>query len=105
MVYLHKQVKKFSRSQQDFICQNCSLLIKGDGYTNHCSNCFYSKHVDLNPGDRMSSCLGLMQPVTYETHSRKNVIITHKCLKCLIIKRNKIAKTDDISKLIDCFKI
>ena len=26
--------------------------MKGNGYTNHCPKCLWSKHVDINPGDR-----------------------------------------------------
>ena len=57
----------FQRCIEDFNCGHCGFLEKGDGYTNHCSQCLWSKHVDVNPGDRAASCQGLMRPVLVDT--------------------------------------
>ncbi|RYE11799.1 MAG: RNHCP domain-containing protein [Rickettsiales bacterium] len=92
--------KKFLKNIEDFSCEICSTFVKGNGYTNHCPSCFYSKHVDVNPGDRHSDCKGLMKPVSYETNTKKGVIITHQCTKCGVFKRNKIHNDDDIIQLI-----
>jgi hypothetical protein len=74
--------KKFKRVIEDFVCENCGTRVEGDGYTNHCPSCLWSKHVDdKNPGDRASTCGGLMQPMEY--YAQGNYwIIRHKCLKC-----------------------
>lgn len=73
--------KKFQRTIEDFKCENCGAHVKGDGYTNHCPKCLWSKHVDINPGDRQNSCQGLMEPV--EAYFKKSVWhLTHKCTVC-----------------------
>ena len=56
-------VKRFSKCVEDFTCEECGSPIEGNGYTNHCPNCLYSKHVDINPGDRKSTCGGIMAPI------------------------------------------
>jgi hypothetical protein len=58
--------KRFTRRKEDFVCENCGEHVKSGGYTNHCPNCLYSKHVDINPGDRMSECRGMMRPAYLE---------------------------------------
>ena len=83
--------KTFQRCQEDFVCGHCGHAERGDGYrrspntptlaaatlvltyvttlryTNHCSQCLWSKHVDVNPGDRASLCQGLMPAVLVDT--------------------------------------
>jgi len=85
--------KRFQRTKENFICEKCGFFIKGSGYTNHCPRCLWSKHVDINPGDRRAKCQGLMEPVGVELKHGEYIII-HRCLSCGIIKRNK-ASTDD----------
>ncbi len=95
--------KKFYRNKEDFICEMCGEFIQGNGYTNHCPICFYSKHVDVNPGDRASGCNGLMQPISYKTDGKKGLVLTHKCLKCREYKNNKLADTDNVENLLNIF--
>ena len=54
--------QKFKRKIEDFVCGHCKQKVKGNGYTNHCPKCLWSKHVDLTPGDRASGCKGMMAP-------------------------------------------
>ena len=84
----------FRRVIEDFTCERCGADVVGDGYTNHCPRCLYSLHVDNEPGDRANNCNGLMQPfgVLYTTDENK---IQHKCVKCGMIKRNRVGKQDD----------
>lgn len=72
---------KFSRRIEDFTCGHCGKTITGDGYTNHCPHCLYSRHVDINPGDRAESCGGLMAPVAISNKSG-GWVITHRCRSC-----------------------
>jgi hypothetical protein len=51
--------KNFQRVIEDFECEHCGHLEEGNGYTNHCTSCLWSKHVDINPGDRAAECQGL----------------------------------------------
>lgn len=92
--------KKFQKKKEDFECENCGASVKGDGYTNHCPNCLWSKHVDVNPGDRASECQGLMKPVALEMKKRCEHVIVHSCVKCGYVKRNKRADNDNYEVLI-----
>ena len=53
-------MKKFIKVKEDFVCEHCGAEVKGDGYTNHCPKCLWSKHVDVHPGDRAAECGGMM---------------------------------------------
>jgi len=92
--------KHFIKIKENFTCDNCNHQVIGTGYTNHCPNCLYSKHVDQNiPGDRSSSCQALMKPITSQLKSDQ-FIITHQCLKCQKTIKNKAFKNDNQKKLI-----
>lgn len=91
--------KKFQRTKEDFACEKCGLKVRGNGYTNHCPRCLWSKHVDVNPGDREASCQGLMEPIGVESQGGE-YIITHRCIKCGVEKRNKAAKNDNFDVLV-----
>ena len=56
-------MKQFVRRREDFVCEHCGTKVVGDGYTNHCPKCLWSKHVDIMPGDRAEDCQGLMRPI------------------------------------------
>ncbi|MBX4210865.1 RNHCP domain-containing protein [Candidatus Parcubacteria bacterium] len=90
---------KFQRNIEDFKCEHCGHEMKGTGYTNHCSECLWSKHVDVNPGDRASQCGGMMKPVSVELNRGEYAII-HKCEKCGHEKKNKAEKGDNFSTLL-----
>jgi ribosomal protein L37E len=95
--------KHFTRNIEDFKCENCGLDNVGNGYTNHCSKCLFSKHVDVNPGDRLASCLGLMKPISFEKDGDIYFIL-HRCIKCGFSKRNKMSKSDNFDILLDLSK-
>ncbi|MEK7552389.1 MAG: RNHCP domain-containing protein [Patescibacteria group bacterium] len=91
--------RKFQRTVEDFKCTHCGAEIKGNGYTNHCENCLWSKHVDKNPGDRSSNCNGEMPPLS--VFQRKgNYFLVHKCTKCGLEKNNKVSGKDDFEKVL-----
>jgi len=92
-------VKNFQRKIEDFQCENCGVTVEGNGYTNHCRFCLWSKHVDINPGDRAARCGGLMEPIELEI-KKGTYIIVHKCLKCGYCKRNKSQPGDSMEQLI-----
>jgi hypothetical protein len=89
----------FIRRQENFICEFCNTPNVGDGYTNHCNICLYSKHVDIYPGDRLETCQGLMKPV-YVSYVKKQDYIEHECLICGFKKKNKIQKNDSLDAMI-----
>ncbi len=91
--------KKFTKKKEDFICDVCKTEVKGDGYTDHCPNCLWSKHVDINPGDRLSECQGLMKPVNIELKKDK-YRVTNKCESCGYEKVNMLAPNDNWDTVI-----
>ena len=58
----------FTEIDEEFICDNCGRRVPKLGYScrNHCPYCLYSKHVDVNPGDRAEECHGVLEPVGAE---------------------------------------
>ena len=96
-------MKKFQRTIEDFTCGHCGFKVVGNGYTNHCPQCLYSKHVDINPGDRKELCGGLMEPVAVEIKS-DGYILLHKCKKCGKEKKNKTSKDDSFEAIIKLSK-
>ena len=73
-------------------------MVMGNGYTNHCPRCLWSKHVDINPGDRAARCGGLMRPVNYEQRAGEYVLL-QRCEKCGHEKKNKLDDGDDLAIL------
>lgn len=96
-------MKKFAKKVENFICENCGKSVIGNGYTNHCPFCLYSKHVDINPGDRSCNCGGLMKPIEIQQKNGEFVIL-HKCTKCGFERKNKVQENDDINKIIEISK-
>jgi hypothetical protein len=94
---------KFKRKIEDFICENCGNEVKGDGFTNHCPKCLYSKHVDIFPGDRAETCGGMMEPVDTEESGGQWQVI-QKCCRCGKIHKNKISTNDNFDHLIKISK-
>ena len=93
------QEKKFQRNKENFVCENCGQENNGNGYTNHCFKCLYSKHVDINPGDRAGDCGGLMKPIDTYQKSQQH-FITHKCEKCSFTKNNKLSEKDSFEEFV-----
>lgn len=96
-------MKRFQRTIEDFSCEKCDLLVKGNGYTNHCPRCLWSKHVDINPGDRLALCGGIMEPKNIETEGDIHIII-HQCIQCNYQKRNRVSKEDDFDVILELMR-
>jgi ribosomal protein L37AE/L43A len=90
----------FRRTKEDFVCEHCGTAVTGNGYTNHCPNCLWSKHVDVHPGDRAAECGGMMEPVSVSSKSGE-YIITHKCTRCGYEKNNSASAEDSIDVLAE----
>lgn len=89
----------FKKVVEDFVCDNCGEFVVGDGYTNHCPKCLWSKHVDIEPGDRAENCFGKMKPVSVEKEGEE-YILTHQCELCDYQKRNKSHPNDNFDVLV-----
>jgi hypothetical protein len=90
----------FIPRQEPFECENCGFDVtplEHGSCRSHCPKCLYSKHVDNDPGDRLSDCHGLMKPEGIDQDSKKGFVVMHKCEKCGVAKRNKAAPDDELS--------
>jgi rubrerythrin len=91
--------RKFQRRIENFVCSRCGTEVVGTGYTDHCPNCLWSKHVDINPGDRASSCEGMMEPVGIEKKG-SDYYICYRCVGCGFRHRVKMVPGDDFDKVV-----
>jgi len=91
--------KLFQRKKEDFVCENCGVDVIGSGYTNHCPECLWSKHVDINPGDRASSCGGMMPPILVETMGGRHILV-HRCMSCDFERKNKVGSMDNFDEIL-----
>lgn len=93
----------FIARQEPFVCEACGKAVepleKGS-YRNHCPYCLSSKHVDAaGPGDRASTCGGIMKAIRLDYDGKKGWSVVHQCVKCRKTIPNKTAPDDDLSSL------
>lgn len=98
---------KTVKINEGFTCVHCIrdvLPLNNGSSRNHCPFCFTSLHLDIVPGDRLSTCKGIMVAISLKYHSKKGHQFIHKCQKCHAIHINKIAENcvqpDDMDKII-----
>jgi hypothetical protein len=94
-----------------FRCSHCRQFvvindIKGTSNRNHCSICLWSKHVDIQKGDRQATCHGGMQPVgitfKHEGVGRTGeAMLIHVCSVCEKISINRLARDDLDDKVLE----
>lgn len=95
-------MKRFTMRDEDFICENCGKEVVPLQYSarDHCPFCLCSKHVDILPGDRKNTCLGLLMPIGIEKFKDTYKII-YQCKKCGVYHKNIMAKDDDMNLIIE----
>lgn len=98
--------KRFIKNDSGFTCINCGVSVPPLKTTSrdHCSNCLYSLHVDVNPGDRANSCKGTLEPISIIPDSKKGYIIEFKCKQCKATVRNKAASDDNFKEMLKICK-
>ena len=69
-------------------------------HRNHCPLCLWSKHVDINAGDRRSDCQGKMEPIGVWVKDGGEWAIIHRCRTCGTAKTNRIAGDDNAFALM-----
>lgn len=89
----------FTRKIEDFTCEYCGAQVTGDGYTDHCPQCLWGKHVDVLPGDRAADCGGAMEPMAIEGTTPK-YRIRYRCQKCGYSFTVKVDDHDDPAAII-----
>ena len=92
-------VRTFQKRKENFVCEHCNRKVEGDGYTNHCPHCLYSKHVDIFPGDRLNDCGGLMKIIDTQKKGERYVLI-YQCEKCGKQSKDHLRESDNIDALI-----
>ena len=99
---MNEEKGRFTMIDGNFICDVCGENVSPLGYTarDHCPKCLCSKHVDINPGDRECECHGILEPVPIEKGKKGGYKIVYVCKKCGTIKRNKMAKDDNMDLII-----
>ncbi len=95
--------KKFTMKDEYFICEVCGNEVNPLGYTarDHCPKCLCSKHLDINPGDRLAGCNGILEPIAIQKAKKDSFKIIYKCNKCGQTKRNIKANDDNMDKIIE----
>ncbi len=91
--------RRFQRRIENFTCEHCGKIVGGTGYTNHCPHCLWSKHVDVNPGDRLALCKGLMRPTEYFQRDGR-WFVRHRCETCGFERPNQLQEGDDFEVLL-----
>jgi len=99
------EAKLFKKNDSSFVCEHCGKKVEPLGYSsrNHCPFCLWSKHLDINPGDRANDCGGLMEPIRVEPDPKKGYVIIHRCQRCGEIHRNRAA--NEASVQLDNIKL
>ena len=94
-------MKKFNMIQEEFICEHCNKKVSNLDYTvrDHCPYCLYSKHVDINPGDRANQCKGLLKPIGIDKY-KDTYKIVYECEKCHELHRNIMANDDNYDEVL-----
>ena len=89
------QEKRFQTRDEGFVCAHCGAEVPPNGVTSrdHCPVCLWSRHVDINPGDRANPCGGMLEPVGAEPSAKKGFLIRYRCTVCGARVRNKAALT------------
>lgn len=95
--------KRFTRTKEDFACAKCGETVIGNGYTNHCPACLWSRHVDINPGDRAEKCKGMMEPIGLLVTGSKQRI-KYRCQTCGTERTFDTAQNDSPTALIELSK-
>ncbi len=87
-----------------FRCTHCRQLVfplpQGGKHRNHCPLCLHSRHVDVQTGDRMSTCCASMAPVAAFQRADGEHVIIHRCLGCGFERFNRIAADDDFALVL-----
>ena len=81
-----------------FVCEHCQRVVPGGApgteHRNHCPWCLWSRHVDLQIGDRRSGCRGTMEPIAITVRRDGEWALVHRCTKCGMMRVNRIAGDD-----------
>lgn len=87
-----------------FRCRHCGFVAAyvgaGSFHRNHCPRCLHSVHLDDEPGDRASTCLGLMEPIAVWVRRDGEWALIHRCQDCGALASNRIGADDNEALLL-----
>ena len=87
------------KPSSSFRCVHCRLDVPtdapGTAHRNHCPNCLWSRHLDIDPGDRESDCLASMEPIAITVRKDGEWVLIHRCNGCGTLSSNRIAGDDN----------
>ena len=87
-----------------FTCKVCGTFVVPDNAgtqnRNHCPHCLSSVHLDNEPGDRMSFCKGIMDPIGVWVRKNGEWALIHRCRICGVLSSNRIAADDNPTLLM-----
>ena len=85
--------------RRGFECRYCGRYVAADApgtrHRNHCPFCLRSLHIDVQSGDRVSSCGGVMEPIAISVKPDGEWVIIHRCRDCGTLRENRIAGDDN----------
>jgi hypothetical protein len=82
-----------------FRCHHCHRDVPTDAlgtqHRNHCPFCLWSRHVDVEPGDRASDCMASMEPIAISVRKDGEWLLIHRCNGCGTLDSNRTAGDDN----------
>ncbi len=98
-------MKKFEKKNESFVCISCHEQVSPHPTSSrdHCNNCLFGLHVDINPGDRKNDCKGILEPIGIENINKKERIV-YRCKKCNKILKNIVAPDDSRELISDLYQ-
>jgi len=86
------------RGPANWRCVHCHADVEaaapGTEHRNHCPHCLWSRHVDIEPGDRASDCLASMEPIAITVRKGGEWVLIHRCNGCGELHSNRTAGDD-----------
>jgi hypothetical protein len=88
-----------SRHVEHFRCTHCRVDVPtdatGTAHRNHCPICLWSRHLDLEPGDRAADCGASMEPIAITVRNDGEWVLIHRCGGCGTLSSNRVAGDDN----------
>lgn len=80
-----------TQRDEPFVCARCGADVPRGGRRprDHCPRCLHGKHVDVLPGDRASTCGGLLVPIAVDS-SPKGWMLRYRCDACGMDRTNRV---------------
>lgn len=95
-------MSRFTKNNESFVCAACGRFVRPhpSSSRDHCNYCLAGLHADLNPGDRLNPCGGVLQPIGIQMKSGKTQIV-YRCETCGEQVFNVVAPDDNTALLAE----